>query len=288
MRRGSAGGRVMAIRQRQEALDKYYANPNYCKYCGKVIEVQDGQRVPEVRSKQFCNKSCAASHNNKGNPHNCPIKSGPCKRCGTEVFYKKNERSKSYHKRNYCDECLKMIRAERASLAHFSTIKKGKNGSGIGVLQGTTRDRKIACVEMSTKGELIKDRANWFSFRSAVSRHARKVFASTGKPKICEHCGFIHGVSVCHIKDVKDFPGDATVKEINTPDNLIALCPNCHWLFDHGLLDLLEIRSPTNGSLDKFKDKSIVNRLLSLIDSQPSSSSSARPERRVSTAEANS
>ena len=42
----------------------------------------------------------------------------------------------------------------------------------------------------------------------------------------------------CHIKPLADFPDMATTAEINHPDNLLWLCRNHHWEFDHGLLVL--------------------------------------------------
>ena len=51
---------------REQSLKLYYENPNHCKECGKVIEVLDNQRVADVRKKQFCSHSCAASYNNRG------------------------------------------------------------------------------------------------------------------------------------------------------------------------------------------------------------------------------
>lgn len=50
---------------REQSLKLYYENPNHCKECGKVIEVLDNQRITDVRKKQFCSHSCAASYNNR-------------------------------------------------------------------------------------------------------------------------------------------------------------------------------------------------------------------------------
>jgi len=37
---------------------------------------------------------------------------------------------------------------------------------------------------------------------------------------------------------VSDFPDAALIAEINDIANLVALCPNHHWEFDHGVLTL--------------------------------------------------
>jgi len=68
MKKGSAGGIARGIISRREALDRYYANPNYCRFCHKVIRVSEYGRVADTRSKQFCNKSCAARLNNQLHP----------------------------------------------------------------------------------------------------------------------------------------------------------------------------------------------------------------------------
>jgi hypothetical protein len=32
---------------------------------------------------------------------------------------------------------------------------------------------------------------------------------------------------------ISSFADDTPIDVINAPDNLLALCPNCHWEFDH-------------------------------------------------------
>lgn len=52
----------------------------------------------------------------------------------------------------------------------------------------------------------------------------------------CVNCGYDKHVEVCHIKPIRDFSLSTKLSEINNPDNLLLLCPNCHWEFDAGLL----------------------------------------------------
>ena len=51
--------------------------------------------------------------------------------------------------------------------------------------------------------------------------------------KVCSHCGYSKHVEVCHIKAVSTFTLDTKLSVINDLSNLILLCPNCHWEFDH-------------------------------------------------------
>lgn len=65
-----------------------------------------------------------------------------------------------------------------------------------------------------------------------IRSDARKVLR--GRKRICAHCGFDEVVEVCHLKAIKDFSEDDIVFEINSPDNLAFLCPNCHAKLDTG------------------------------------------------------
>lgn len=89
-----------------------------------------------------------------------------------------------------------------------------------------------------TKGEMF-DRANhWTNARIMIQRIAKRCFRNANKERKCAVCGYDKHIDVAHIKAVADFDDSATLEEINNPDNLIGLCPNHHWEYDHGLLDL--------------------------------------------------
>lgn len=178
MKKGSAGGIATAILLREQAIARYLLVPNFCEECYSSISVGDGQKVSEVRKKRFCNRSCAASYNNRAKPK-----------------IKKEVKIKEYKK--------------------------------------TLPER--------TKADLFGSSKNWTTARSQISRHARKVYAKSGKSFSCSFCGYSLYTEVCHLLDVKDFSEDSTVESINSIDNLIRLCPNHHWEFDNGLLSIEEI-----------------------------------------------
>lgn len=54
------------------------------------------------------------------------------------------------------------------------------------------------------------------------------------RSQICSKCGYSKHVEICHIKPIADFPLDTLVSVVNSPDNLVLLCPNCHWELDFG------------------------------------------------------
>lgn len=59
----------------------------------------------------------------------------------------------------------------------------------------------------------------------------------------CANCGYDKHVELCHIKPVYTFSDDATIGEVNSKDNIIQLCRNCHWELDHNMITIEEIRS---------------------------------------------
>ncbi len=162
--------------RREKSLLDYYSNPNYCKYCGKMIGVELKSKASETKVKQFCDRSCATSFNNS----------------------KKPKREKQ-------------------------TVEKIK---------------KESIVDTSTKKELFSRLKNWQTARTAIRKRAQITYDKSDKPKQCSKCGYDKHYEICHIKAVSDFSDDSLISEINDIDNLVALCPNCHWEFDNGLLKL--------------------------------------------------
>ncbi len=57
----------------------------------------------------------------------------------------------------------------------------------------------------------------------------------------CQKCGYDKHTNFCHIKPLHSFKLSATIREVNHTSNLLILCPNHHWEFDHGLLKLKDI-----------------------------------------------
>lgn len=75
---------------REKSLREYYNNPNYCKYCGKLIVVRKTESTNITKRKNFCDSSCSASYNNQGirRNYNNEINydsNNQCINCGVEV-----------------------------------------------------------------------------------------------------------------------------------------------------------------------------------------------------------
>lgn len=67
----------------------------------------------------------------------------------------------------------------------------------------------------------------------ALVRSRARATKKAMETKACERCGWDKHVEVCHKKPISEYPKTTLVSEINSEDNLLILCPNCHWLFDH-------------------------------------------------------
>ena len=89
-----------------------------------------------------------------------------------------------------------------------------------------------------TKGELFSNRKNWQSARSAIRKIAQKTYLEANPTPKCAICGYDKHVEVAHIKAVSEFNNEATIREIDSIDNLIGLCPNHHWEYDNGILKI--------------------------------------------------
>lgn len=98
--------------------------------------------------------------------------------------------------------------------------------------------KPIESILDKTKGELFSSCKNWQSARSTIRNSAVAIFKEVNPLPKCAICGYHHHVEVAHIKAVSDFDDSATIREINSINNLIGLCPNHHWEYDNGILEL--------------------------------------------------
>lgn len=67
---------------------------------------------------------------------------------------------------------------------------------------------------------------------------AQIIYKNSSRPKKCEQCGYDKHYHVCHIKPIHLFALETPISIVNNLDNLVALCPNCHWELDNGLIHL--------------------------------------------------
>jgi hypothetical protein len=154
----------------------------------------------ETENPKFCCRSCSATYTNKTSPKR--IRTRLCAVDGCDHLVKD-------HRSYFCEEHFYLSIGERKQKVMNSTI-------------GEYRDR--------IKNSSVNYHAS--SLHSGIRGLARLWFKDlTNQP--CCHCGYSLHVELCHIKAISSFPDEALVSEVNSKDNIVQLCPNCHWEFDN-------------------------------------------------------
>lgn len=136
--------------------------------------------------------------------------------------------------------CSSSCAAKHNNRVYIKRVRKQSNCRSCGK---PVEHRRTLCDECNpwiidwsqrTIGELR--RTADYQANARVRNRARTIYRNSDRPKYCERCGYDKYYEVCHIRAISDFPDDAMVTEVNDLSNLLGLCPNCHWEFDHGLL----------------------------------------------------
>ena len=152
---------------------------------------------------RFCSRSCSASFNNRKTP-----KRKLTRKCSFEG----------------CDSIVKSYR-HRLCEEHFKFNKDSYRLTKVGHYRNL----------QSVKGK----HPSWVN---AHVRHFARTWLKHLTEKPCLNCGYSLHVELCHIKPVASYGDEALLGEINSEDNVIQLCRNCHWEFDNGHLTLDEIK----------------------------------------------
>jgi len=109
-----------------------------------------------------------------------------------------------------------------------------------------TRYRRVYCTDCdptrpqdfsATPIAEIRSRAR-YQANAWIRKLARKAYFASDEPLCCCKCGYTKHFEICHVQPIQGFPPDIPMSVVNSPENLVALCPNCHWELDHSLLSL--------------------------------------------------
>lgn len=154
-----------------------------------------------THNKKFCSRDCASIYNAKAQPSRKRIYY--CFYCGEKASH---ERKIDGVHRKICSEC-------------FTPKLMGEKE------QGDLTLNKLKHLSIHQRHAKIRG-------------YSRGIYYRSNKPKCCYNCGYNKHVEICHIKPISEFNGDIPFRIINSIDNLVALCRNCHWEFDHQLLEI--------------------------------------------------
>jgi len=156
----------------------------------------------------------------------------PCPQCGKEhnnpkfcsrscsaVFSNARRSAETYRKgEGRCADCDKTISKSRKRCR---------------VCFGKWHSKRTLSDSVTLEEAVLRYKKHHPSSAFALVRtRARKVMKNEGRYGVCEWCGYDKHTEVCHRRAISDFPPETLLTEINKPDNLLALCPNCHWEHD--------------------------------------------------------
>lgn len=163
---------------------------------GEVIKCENARCGKEFVKNYHNSRYCCKSCSNTDTPRRSK-RVNYCVYCGNDV---------EYYTHKFCRVCKDKGR-------HFMKSTGGK-----------------LLTEVTIKEYCPRKGANAYDSIRASARTSVYDELKSG----CEVCGWSHHVEVCHVKAIADFPEDTLVSVVNDRSNLKLLCPNCHWLFDHG------------------------------------------------------
>lgn len=141
--------------------------------------------------------------------------------CNNTCAAKYNNKRRSSQLRRKCKYCSSIVRSTTSRLCekHYQDYKFGHLNRTLAYYMEKRSGGHMAAVYADVRGIGRSMHTNLLSLP-------------------CASCGYEKHVELCHKKPISEFDRTATVAEINSKDNVVQLCPNCHWEFDNGLLDL--------------------------------------------------
>jgi hypothetical protein len=156
-----------------------------------------------TQNPKFCSKSCSSIVTNKLHKKRKPVNKEKCVDCLAEYFVKDNRRVR-------CQTCFENWRKRSDNLT-LNELEKRNLESGI--------------------------HPSWL--RSELRSHCRRM--NRHREMACQICGYSNHVEMCHIKPVSKFDKNVPFSIINSPENILILCPNHHWEFDSGIISIESI-----------------------------------------------
>lgn len=174
-----------------------------CNFCSKEISKLSSELNNSKSKFLYCSRTCAASYNNTIMP----------KRKISTICSKNN--------------CNSLIHKVGSTLCknHFNEY------SSYSILNKTLFEYRQHHKLSNTP-------------KASIYRHIRDNARSSNKHLTkcpCANCGYKLHVEICHIRAISDFEDFNTIGEVNSKDNIIQLCRNCHWELDKGYLKIEDI-----------------------------------------------
>lgn len=89
----------------------------------------------------------------------------------------------------------------------------------------------IRHTDVTLKIAIYKQHGAWARYN--LVRERARLVAKSLNWKSCSKCGYDKHIEIAHKNPISSFDEETLLSIINHPDNLLPLCPNCHWEFDN-------------------------------------------------------
>lgn len=165
-----------------------------------------------------------------------------CLQCSAPLLPKLGQNLADVRKKKVCSQ--KCNAARRKSLGTMPTKRprmfRACSDCGSNTNSNVPLKRCADCRNKQSALHKLKQRGKGLKAMRRLHLHAKKVLKE--RPKLCVRCGYDKHAEGAHIQPVSSFPETALLAEVNAPANLVMLCPNCHWEFDHGVFTIPELK----------------------------------------------
>jgi hypothetical protein len=153
-----------------------------------------------------------------------------CKFCGFVIDIGPEEKCSAIRRKQFCDSsCCAKYGNEHRKKKVYSCRHCGCD------ILGCERKSCDECID--ARKDIVGKKRKKDSNKREIYNHSRRVFRGGA----CERCGYSVFTEACHVTPIRSFPGTAMVSEINDNENVLSLCPNCHWEFDHKMFFINDI-----------------------------------------------
>lgn len=145
---------------------------------------------------------------------NCKSETNNKKFCSRSCSTSFNNRTTKLKVKNKCISCDNLVSNNRLKYCGKCNINYQEFTIGEYRNKASVKDKHPSWLHSHIRG-----------FARSWLKHLAKL--------PCKRCKYDKHVELAHIKGLSEFSDDTKLKDINSENNVIQLCPNCHWEFDN-------------------------------------------------------
>lgn len=227
----------------QEEIDAMKSNSLIfinCEYCNTEFSIQKKYLTLQLKNQNTYRTTCSSSCFIKLKSTDSKVITN-CKTCNKEISKTKKEIEESKSGFVFCSKSCAATTTNSTSKLKYPV----KNCLNCKTNYKPTRSKdsgtcsQFCLMEYGMKSRTLSDvvKRTHSNKYDGVRNNARLYAKYHYLPK-CALCNYDKHFEVCHVKALTTFDNDETLFEVNNKTNLVHLCPNCHWEFDHNLIPL--------------------------------------------------